>query len=62
MREAEHEADLEFLKGCNGLFVGQLDDAEMLAFNRLCKAGKAKRDYPHEVNWLMELPKVRLLP
>jgi hypothetical protein len=39
------EADLRMLEGCAGLFVGQLDDGELSAFNRLCEARLMHRHY-----------------
>ena len=39
------ELDLEFLRHVKGLFVGQLTDGELAAFERLCRAGLARREY-----------------
>lgn len=41
----EQERDLETMDSGFGLCVGQLREDEMQAFNRLCKAGLARRSY-----------------
>lgn len=52
--------DLQILKNLEGLHVGLLDQHEMKAFNRLCKAGLAKRVY-EGAGGFMGLAKVKLL-
>lgn len=39
------DGDIGILTRIVGLHVGQLDEAEMAAFNRCCHKGYAKRDY-----------------
>jgi hypothetical protein len=56
----ERAADLEFLSGCGGLFVGMLDADELAAFDRLCEAGLAQRTYEGAAGF-MGLAKVELL-
>ena len=39
------EDDLETMRGAFGLCVGQLNEHELSAFNRLCASGHARRSY-----------------
>ena len=43
----------------NGLFVGQLDDAELAAFNQACREGRAERVYQGGAGF-MGLAKVKV--
>ncbi len=53
-------ADLEMLRNAEGLFVGQLDENELKAFNRLVSASLAKRSYEGAGGFL-GLAKVRFI-
>lgn len=58
--DEEQEADLELLRRCNGLLVGQLNEEELAAFNRLEGAGRAERYYSHIMFGMLGLSTVRI--
>lgn len=60
-QRAYYAADLEMLHRAEGLFVGQLDDGELEAFNRLVGARLAMRSYEGGAGF-MGLAKVRFIP
>ena len=41
----EIEDNLEIMSGAFGLYVGQLREDELRAFNHLCSSGYARRSY-----------------
>jgi len=49
------------LQRLDGLFVGQLDDDELLIFTRAVEQGKALRDYNHPAGQFLGLAKVKVL-
>jgi hypothetical protein len=51
----------ELLRGCNGFYVGMLNDVEIEAFNALVKIGKARRVYSGGAA-LLGLAKVEIYP
>jgi len=55
------DEDMDIVHHVNGLYVGQLNEEELQAFNRACKAGKATRT-SSGAGWLLGLPKVMVLP
>lgn len=54
------EADLDALRGLNGIFLGLLSPAEIEAFDRLCENSLARRAYIGAAGF-MSLAKVELL-
>lgn len=52
----EYEAEVS-VEHCRGLYVGQLDERELEAFNRMCAEGRAYRNFDH-AGGILGMPKI----